>query len=54
MAQKTVIRNMLSKWGILSIEMQKAYSEDINTDKTINEIISTQLNSNTVFIEEWK
>lgn len=37
MAQKTIIRNMLSKWGILSIEMQKAYSEDLNTDKFINE-----------------
>lgn len=29
MAMKTVIRNMLNKWGILSIEMQKAYVEDI-------------------------
>jgi len=29
MAKKTVIRNMLSKWGILSIEMQQAYNEDI-------------------------
>lgn len=29
MALKTVIRNMLSKWGILSIEMQSAYSEDV-------------------------
>ena len=47
MAQKTVIRNMLSKWGILSIEMQKAYSEDINTDKTINEIISTRSEEHT-------
>jgi recombination protein RecT len=28
MAMKTVLRNMLSKWGILSIEMQRAYSED--------------------------
>lgn len=54
MAQKTVIRNMLSKWGILRAEMQKAYSEDINTDKTINEIISASSNSNTVFIEEVK
>ncbi|MED1436916.1 MULTISPECIES: recombinase RecT [Bacillus cereus group] len=30
MAKKTVLRNMLSKWGILSIEMQKAYSEDVS------------------------
>lgn len=28
MAKKTVLRNMLSKWGILSIEMQNAYSAD--------------------------
>jgi recombination protein RecT len=31
MALKTVIRNMLSKWGILSIEMQTAYSKEIDT-----------------------
>lgn len=28
MARKTVLRNMLSKWGILSIEMQKATVSD--------------------------
>lgn len=33
MAKKTVIRNLLSKWGILSIEMQKAYTADNNTIK---------------------
>lgn len=37
MAKRTVIRNMISKWGILSSEIQKAYSEDLNTDKFINE-----------------
>jgi len=31
MAKKTVLKNMLSKWGILSIEMQKAFSEDEET-----------------------
>ncbi|WP_214630020.1 recombinase RecT [Paenibacillus agaridevorans] len=31
MALKTVIRNMLSKWGILSVEMQTAYSKDLET-----------------------
>jgi recombination protein RecT len=36
MAKRTVMRNMFSKWGVLSIEMQKAYYEDINTDKFIN------------------
>ena len=28
MAKKTVLKNMLAKWGILSIEMQKAFAED--------------------------
>lgn len=37
MAKRTVIRNMISKWGSLSSEIQKAYSEDLNTDKFINE-----------------
>lgn len=31
MAKKTVLRNMLSKWGILSIEMQTAYTADLST-----------------------
>lgn len=35
MAKKTVLRNLLSKWGILSIEMQKAYSADNNAVKDI-------------------
>lgn len=30
MALKTVIRNMLSKWGILSIEMQTAHLRDLD------------------------
>ncbi len=33
MALKTVIRNMLSKWGILSVEMQEAYVKDIEQDE---------------------
>lgn len=33
MALKTVIRNMLNKWGILSVEMQKAVSTD---EKQVN------------------
>lgn len=31
MAKKTVLRNMLNKWGILSIEMQTAYVADMST-----------------------
>ena len=37
MAKKTVLRNMLSKWGILSVEMQKATVNDENVVKDINE-----------------
>ncbi|MDK0734776.1 recombinase RecT [Clostridium perfringens] len=33
MALKTVLRNMLSKWGILSIDMQNAYTADGNKVK---------------------
>ncbi|MGF3113711.1 recombinase RecT [Facklamia sp. P9177] len=36
MAQKTVLRSLLSKWGILSIEMQKA----VIADETISDDIS--------------
>lgn len=28
MAQKTILRRLLSKWGIMSVEMQQAYSTD--------------------------
>lgn len=38
MAKKTVLRNMLSKWGILSVEMQKAVSEDENTERELRDI----------------
>lgn len=32
MALKTVIRNMLSKWGIMSVDMQSAYEHDIKAE----------------------
>ncbi|MDR4317863.1 DNA recombination protein; skin element [Niallia circulans] len=38
MAMKTVVRNMLSKWGILSVEMQKAVSEDENEERELKDI----------------
>lgn len=33
MAKKTVLKNMLSKWGILSIELQKAFIQDNENDE---------------------
>jgi len=38
MAMKTVLRNMLGKWGILSIDMQKAITEDENEEREIKDI----------------
>lgn len=43
MAHKTVLKNLLSKWGILSIEMQKAVSLD---DHSVN------LNDDNQFVSE--
>lgn len=37
MAQKTVLRSMLSKWGILSIEMQKSVTFDENNVELNND-----------------
>lgn len=46
MAKKTVLRNLLSKWGILSIEMQKAYTADENliNKGLMNDIENVQAN----------
>ncbi|MBW8350742.1 recombinase RecT [Bacillus sp. IITD106] len=38
MAMKTVLRNMLGKWGILSIDMQKAITEDENEEREVKDI----------------
>lgn len=50
MAKKTVLRNMLSKWGILSVEMQTAYAVDQGTIKA--EIFDTGvIKDNVEYIE---
>lgn len=38
MAMKTVLRNMLGKWGILSIEMQTAVMEDEKDESEVKDI----------------
>ena len=41
MAYKTLLRQLISKWGIMSIEMQKAYETDmglIREDSTVEHI----------------
>lgn len=53
MALKTVIRNMLSKWGILSIEMQEAYSRDIDSEHHVEETSDEQfIDAEYVFEDE--
>lgn len=50
MARKTVLRNMLSKWGILSIEMQTAYTADHAAIKP--EVVETgDIQANTDYVE---
>jgi recombination protein RecT len=50
MAKKTVLRNMLSKWGILSIEMQTAYTADQAAIKP--EVVETgDIQANTDYVE---
>jgi recombination protein RecT len=49
MAKKTVLKNMLSKWGILSVEMQKAFAED-NEDREIKDI-TNEVNNETEVID---
>jgi recombination protein RecT len=37
MAVKTVIRRLISKYGYMSIQMQTAIANDINSDQSMNE-----------------
>lgn len=34
MAYKTMLRQLISKWGIMSIEMQQAFTDDMTTGET--------------------
>jgi recombination protein RecT len=48
---KTVLRNMLGKWGILSIEMQKAITEDESEIKDITEESNEEEQNNVIDAE---
>src|SRR5690606_8869355 len=54
MALKTVIRNMLSKWGILSIEMQEAYTKDIEQETEIGRASCREREENWVVTDRRK
>lgn len=48
MAKKTVIRQLLSKWGIMSVEMQEAYIKDqaeMQADGTYNYVDANTINT---------
>lgn len=54
MAKKTVLRNMLDKWGILSIEMQQAYKAD---ERDVEEIKDDVIDAEIIdadFVEDEK
>lgn len=51
MAYKTMLRQLISKWGIMSIEMQKAYESDyaaLERDGTINYVDNDNETNNVV------
>ncbi len=50
MAYKTMLRQLISKWGVMSIDMQKAYESDmgtINEDGSVNYVNSDNSVSDT-------
>ena len=51
MAQKTVIRNLLSKYGYLSVEMQNAITNDYEGDETSQREILTDNYANKQLID---
>lgn len=54
MGKKTLVRNMLSKWGILSVEMVKAIEADVDTDaadRVMDEIRGKGNSKNTGFTD---
>ncbi|WP_373325670.1 recombinase RecT [Sporomusa paucivorans] len=46
MALKTVVRNLLSKYGYLSVEMMNAISEDISADERNEREVSSEIKMN--------
>lgn len=55
MAKKTLIRQLISKWGIMSVDMQKAYNADmavINEDGTLDYVDNPTVEVEAEVIEE--
>lgn len=56
MAYKTMLRQLISKWGIMSVEMQTAFESDMAVlkDDGTKEYIDNPTNDNNVIIEKVK
>jgi recombination protein RecT len=58
MAIKTVLRELLSKYGYLSIEMQSAIVQDIETDiraerdNAIQDVVAEEVSMEEAFVED--
>lgn len=55
MAKKTLIRQLISKWGIMSIDMQKAYNADmavVNEDGTVEYVDNPVMDVEAEVIED--
>lgn len=53
MAIKTVLRGLLSKWGLLSPELEQALADDIKSDSKIGDSVQDEIDqhANTVFTD---
>ena len=54
MALKTVLKKLISKYGIMSIEMTEAMTYDLSADAEVvevNEVIETEANSQPLVID---
>jgi len=54
MAKKTMLRQLISKWGIMSIDMQRAYSLDHGVVKVDDNVLNAEYvdNTNEKFVEQ--
>ncbi len=48
MANKTMLRQLISKWGVMSIDLQKAYEKDIENESKENIDFIEPINTNDV------
>lgn len=52
MAEKTMLRQLISKWGIMSIEMQQAFEADLETEQKEANFVDNESTANDFFNDE--